>query len=109
MIFKILFIVACAFALTTCDDDDAPCQSPVPVEGTSSGLGYVVGTVKDVDPAVLATEYIEAYGDDIDVFSTTATYFMADMNRQVLNALRCDDRVSRIEHRSQTTPPKRGP
>lgn len=108
MIFRILLIVACVFALTTCDDDDAPCQSPIPVLGTPSGLGYIVGTVKDVDPAALATEYIEAYGDDIDVFSTTATYFAADMTRQVLDALRCDDRVSRIEYRRQTTSQKQG-
>jgi len=101
MIFRILLIVASAFVLTTCDDDDAVCSSPIPVLGTPAGLGYVVRTVEGEDPAVLATEYIEAYGDDIDVFSTTETYFAADMTRQVLDALRCDDRVSRIEYRSQ--------
>lgn len=101
MIFRILLIVAGIFALTTCDDDDAVCKSPIPVLGTQAGLGYIVGTVEGEDPAALATEYIEAYGDDIDVFSTTETYFAADMTRQVLDALRCDDRVSRIEYRSQ--------
>ena len=101
MIFRILLIVVSVLALTTCDDDDAVCSSPIPVLGTPVGLGYIVGTVEGEDPAALATEYIEAYGDDIDVFSTTETYFAADMKRQVLDALRCDDRVSRIEYRSQ--------
>jgi hypothetical protein len=101
MIFRILLVLAGVLALTTCNDDDAVCKSPIPVLGTPAGLGYIVGTAEDVDPAALATEYIEAYGDDIDVFSTTATYFAADMTRQVLDALRCDDRVSHIDYRSQ--------
>jgi hypothetical protein len=87
--------------LSSCDGDDAECGSPLPVLGTPSALGYIVGTVGNVDPDALATEYIETYGDDIHVFSTTSTYFAADMKQQVLDALRCDKRVSRIEYRSQ--------
>lgn len=88
-------------ALCSCGGgDDAECGSPLPVLGTPSALGYIVGTAEDVDPDLLATEYIETYGDDIQVFTTASTFFAAQMKQPVLDALRCDSRVALIRYRS---------
>jgi hypothetical protein len=97
-----LFALVSLLALSSCGGgDDAECGSPLPVLGTSSALGYIVGTAEDVDPDRLATEYIETYGDDIHVFNTASTFFAAEMTQGVLDVLRCDKRVARIDFRSQ--------
>ena len=99
---RIMFALVSVLALSSCGGgDDAECGSPLPVLGTPSALGYIVGTAEDVDPDILATEYIETYGDDIHVFNTASTFFAAEMTQRVLDALRCDNRVARIEYRSQ--------
>ena len=99
---RIMFALVSVLALSSCGGgDDAECGSPLPVLGTPSALGYIVGTAEDVDPDMLATEYIETYGDDIHVFNTASTVFVAEMTQRVLDALRCDNRVASIEHRSQ--------
>lgn len=99
---RIMFALVSVLALSSCGGgDDAECGSPLPVLGTPSALGYIVGTAEDVDPDMLATEYIETYGDDIHVFNTASTVFVAEMTQRVLDALRCDNRVASIEYRIQ--------
>jgi len=79
------------------DDANGLCSNPVEVTGTPS-IGYIIMVKESNDPSLIATEYIEAYGDNINVYTTSTNFFAAEMSGDVLAVVQCDSRIESIEY-----------
>ncbi len=93
----IIVILIVAAGCNHNDNENGLCSNPIEVTGTPS-TGYII-MVKEVnDPILIATEYIETYGDNINVYTTSTTIFAAEMSDEVLSVVQCDSRIESIEY-----------
>lgn len=79
------------------EDKNGLCSNPVEVTGTPS-TGYIVLVKEGSDPGLIATEYIETYGNEINVYTTSSGFFAAEMSADVLSVVQCDSRIEFIEY-----------
>ena len=97
---RIFLAIAFMISLTACkhnDDSSGSCTNPIEITGTPF-TSYIVRAKPGNDPNLIATEYIEAYGDKINVYTTSTTIFAAEMSSDVLGVIQCDSRVESISY-----------
>ena len=96
-LFAIILIFVGIAGCNHDDDTNSSCSNPVEVTGTPS-IGYIIVVKESNDPSLVATEYIETYGDKINVYTTGTTFFAAEMSGDVLSVIQCDSRIESIEY-----------
>jgi hypothetical protein len=98
---RILTILFALLGVASCNhnDENNSCQNSIEVTGTPSA-GYIIIVKESNDSSLIATEYIETYIDKINVYTTSITFFAAEMDAVVLSNLQCDSRIESIEYDS---------
>jgi hypothetical protein len=79
------------------DDSNALCSNPIEVTGTPYH-GYIIMVKEEYDPSAIATQYIELYGDNIDVYTSSSSFFAAQMSDDILSIIQCDSRIESISY-----------
>jgi len=95
---KITILILIISLLLGCDSEKTQCKNPIEIYNLDEGLGYIISVNDDVDTNLLATEYIERFGNDISIYRTRDAFFTAGLSTSALNIIRCDSRIRAIEY-----------
>jgi len=106
--YTILILFSCLFL--GCNNDSSQdlvsveneCDNPIEILGTNQELGYLVGVESDYEASLIATEYIEEFDNEINIYTTVHPYFAAEMSPNVLAVMQCDTRIDSIQYESES-------